>query len=176
MGYTYKNSAAKNTIFSMNGTAKAATSEVVKNSTLAGVLDSSIPAKDVGLNAAKDAKRAYTGYDNVSIIEGISSTLRGSSNTVTRSPGADRNTRQGILKTASVRTVKTSTAVRNGYWNSVSGQFQTTGGEVFPATANDFTAFGVDGEAIVGRSLGGAHNYNYGANVATGVRYPAKTQ
>lgn len=172
MGYTLKNSGSKNSIFTAQGTAKEATSEVVKSSVMAGVLDSSVAkSTDVGLNAAKDAKRPYTGYDNVSIIEGISSTLRGSSSTVTRSPGADRNTRQGIMKTNAVRTVKTATAIRDNLWNPVSGEFTSA-----PGTANDIAAIRVDGEAIVGRALGGVHNYNYGANVATGIRYPAKTQ
>lgn len=177
MGYTYKNSASKNSIFTAAGVAKAATSDVVKNSTIAGVLDSSVAkASDVGLVPASDKKRTYTGYDRVSILDGVAGNLRGVASTTLLSPGSDKNTRKSILSLNALRVNKTATAVRDGKWNPVSGQFQATGGRVYPGTANDFATVGVDRETLSSKAVGGIHNYNYGATVATGIAYPARTQ
>lgn len=176
MGYTIKNSANGNDFFTANGSAitSSRTQVNVKGSTLNGVLDSSIPAKDNGLVSSVPTKY-YTGFDNRSILRGYTTKLAEDTLTAIQING-NPGIHPSILKQNSVRTVKAATAVRNGYWNPVSGQFQTTGGRVYPGVANDITAMGIDSESTVNKAVGGAHNYNYGGVPATGLRYNPRTQ
>lgn len=175
MGYTLKNSTQGNTMFTAGGTAITSNTQPnLKGSTLAGVLDSSLPAKDVGLVSSVRPVQ-YTGFDNRSILFGYTTQLAEDSTTAIKSPG-NPGIHPAIAKVNAIRTVKNGMSVRAGYWNPVSGQYQTTGGRIFSATANDFAAVGVDSEASPGRTMMGVHNYTMGGVPATGIKYSNKTQ
>jgi len=172
MANTIANSSAGNSFFTMGGSAVGSTTQPrINQSVMAGVLDTSLSAPghiaDSGF-VPTYTQVPYTGYDKVSVINGLTNTLRGSSNTSLRNPASDYF-RESIMQADAVRTVKRASAIRANQWNPYTGGYTTLSG------ANDFAALGNDVEGDSNRAIPGYFAWNY---AGSGIReaYSARTQ
>ena len=85
--------------------------------------------------------------------------IRGTSQIVQRLPSAKSHS------VKSIRTIKTKTAIREGNWDEVNGEFT-----VLPSESNDFGAMGVDDVTQDnGRGLRGEFSFATQSNPATGL-------
>ena len=89
--------------------------------------------------------------------------------------GSDFGIRNSIHRMLHMRTTRTATAIRAGYWNIYSGRFTTA-----PGDFEDISAFGTDQAATVTRAAPGELVYRVSGQAnLTGITqddYPAKTQ
>lgn len=141
---------------------------------MAGVPDASL-GKDMYGFVSKSYPVAYTGNDRTQIIMGISNVLKGVANTALKE-GASPPVAISIPQMNSLRSVRTTSAIRSGAWNEVSGIFASSGGpRLYPSTSNDFTAVGNDLTADSLRSAPGYTIYNQGGGLPTTTGYSART-
>jgi hypothetical protein len=110
----------------------------------------------------------------------FTTTLAGSeSNTFLRSGASDLSSRRSIHRQEKVRTTRTTTAIRAGYWNIYSGTWSTTpttAVDAFWDIANDTTSStSTDEAATPTRSVPGELTYKLGQPSPVSVDYPAKT-
>lgn len=119
-------------------------------------------------------------YNNSSpIAMKVTSQLAGSqANTFLRSAASDLQSRRSIHRQEKVRTTRTTTAIRAGYFNLYSGQWTTlptTAVDAFWDIANDTTsATSTDEAATPTRSVPGELTYKLGQKVPVSVDYSAK--
>jgi uncharacterized Fe-S center protein len=109
----------------------------------------------------------------------LTSTLAGSvSNTFLRSGASDLGSRRSIHRQEVVRTTRTSTAFRAGYWNVYNGTWTTTpttAVDTFWDIANDTTSStSTDHAATPTRSIPGELTYKLGQKAPVSVDYPGK--
>lgn len=157
------------------------------------VLDNrSLGRDDQGAFGSKVVSNAVVDYANPALSGGtfaynnaepiavrLTDTLAGSvSNTFLRSGGSDLGSRRSIHRQEKVRTTRTTTAIRAGYWNIYSGTWTTT-----PTTAvdnfwdisNDTTSStSTDEAATPSRSTPGELTYKLGQPAPVSVDYSAK--
>lgn len=110
----------------------------------------------------------------------LTTTLAGSvSNTFLRSGASDLGSRRSIHRQEKVRTTRTTTAIRAGYWNIYTGTWSTTpttAVDNFWDIANDTTSStSTDQAATPTRSIPGELTYKLGQPSPVSVDYPAKT-
>jgi hypothetical protein len=110
----------------------------------------------------------------------LTTTLAGSvSNTFLRSGASDLGSRRSIHRQEKVRTTRTTTAIRAGYWNIYTGTWSTTpttAVDNFWDIANDTTSStSTDQAATPTRSVPGELTYKLGQPSPVSVDYPAKT-
>jgi hypothetical protein len=110
----------------------------------------------------------------------LTTTLAGSvSNTFLRSGASDLGSRRSIHRQEKVRTTRTTTAIRAGYWNIYTGTWSTTPTNAvdnFWDIANDTTSStSTDQAATPTRSVPGELTYKLGQPSPVSVDYPAKT-
>lgn len=159
MSNTVVNSSAKNNFFTAAGSAIGATTQPRINApAFAGIKDSSINASlPTGIISTSPFK-FYTGYDNVSIMEGTLNKLRGvAGNTIIRSEGISGNARVSIAKVNHIRTHLISSGIRTGFLNIMTGKISgVTVGDL-----DDQTACGTDNESNSNAAIPGGFTYNY---------------
>lgn len=110
----------------------------------------------------------------------LTTTLAGSvSNTFLRSGASDLGSRRSIHRQEKVRTTRTTTAIRAGYWNIYTGTWSTTpttAVDNFWDIANDTTSStSTDQAATPTRSVPGELTYKLGQPSPVSVDYAAKT-
>lgn len=110
----------------------------------------------------------------------LTTTLAGSeSNTFLRSGASDLSSRRSIHRQEKVRTTRTATAIRAGYWNIYTGTWSTTpttAVDAFWDIANDATSStSTDQAASPTRSVPGELTYKLGQPSPVSVDYSAKT-
>lgn len=120
---------------------------------------------------------AYTNAGPIAMK--VTSTLAGSEvNTFLRSAASDTLNRRSIHRQEKVRTTRTSTAFRQGYWNLYNGQWSTT-----PTTAVDnfwgassgSSSTSTDAAASPTRTAPGDLVYKLGSKNPVSVSYSSKT-
>lgn len=110
----------------------------------------------------------------------LTTTLAGSeNNTFLRSGASDLSSRRSIHRQEKVRTTRTTTAIRAGYWNIYTGTWSTTpttAVDAFWDIANDTTSStSTDQAASPTRSVPGELTYKLGQPSPVSVDYSAKT-
>lgn len=105
------------------------------------------------------------------IIYGSTTAVGGVANTVLRNPASDDGNRRAIHKVESVRTTRVTKAIRDGYWNEVSGVYTTA-----PETSSDLSTMGQDQSANVdGYTKQGMYAFQIGKLVPSTGEYEVKT-
>lgn len=176
-----KASTANNGGTAMNA---GSSSTVLKNKTLGrdnqNVFGSKV-VSDAVIDYADPALSSGTfAYNNTKpIATRITTTLAGSvSNSFLRSGGSDLGSRRSIHRQEKVRTTRTTTAIRAGYWNIYTGRWTTsptTAVDSFWDIANDTTsATSTDNAADPTRSVPGELTYKLGQKVPVSTTYSAK--
>lgn len=131
--------------------------------------------------SADEALSAGTfAYNNTApIAQRLTTTLSGVSNTTLRSGANDQTSLRSIHRQEKVRTTRTTTAIRAGYWNIYSGTWSTN-----PTTAvdnfwdnagNTTSATSTDQAATPTRSVPGELVYKTGKLSPVMDNYKAKT-
>jgi hypothetical protein len=120
---------------------------------------------------------AYNNAEPIGIK--LTDTLAGSvSNTFLRGGASDLGSRRSVHRQEKVRTTRTTTAIRAGYWNIYSGTWNTnptTAVDNFWDIANDTTsATSTDEAASPTRSVPGELTYKLGQPAPVSVDYSAK--
>jgi hypothetical protein len=100
------------------------------------------------------------------VIRGVSEELAGIANTTLRSGASDFGIRRAIHKREAVRTVRTTTAIRAGYWNNITGQWTTR-----PTIANDISDLGTDEAATPSYVEPGKLTYNGSGKIPVSESY-----
>lgn len=112
-----------------------------------------------------DTNKALSGgtfaYDNVTpVAKKVSTTLSGVANDVLKSGAAQPGLRRKVNKIEGLTTSKVTSALRGGYYNSVTGKFDSS----YPQSSND--SFGTD-DAVTSSEL----QYMYGNPVPASGDY-----
>jgi|694.fasta_scaffold60647_8 hypothetical protein len=134
-------------------------------------------SKDYADLALASGTFAYNNAEPIGVK--LTDTLAGSvSNTFLRSGGSDLGSRRSIHRQEKVRTTRTTTAIRAGYWNIYSGTWNTTpttAVDNFWDIANDTTsATSTDEAATPTRGTPGELTYKLGQETPVSVDYSAK--
>jgi len=146
-----------------NGTGSGtfATSKTAQNKT--GVFGSTVVDNDTADKAVSAGTFAYN--NSRPVAKKTSSTISGVANTVLQSGASDPNRRKSIHKIESIKTLKTTTAVRTNKWNEYTGKWEAG----FPQTSND--SFGNDNAASPTSNVPGELTYRTGAKVPVNDDY-----
>lgn len=165
------------------GTAMNVGSSALLNNQSLGRDDQGVFGSTVISNATNDyADPAVNGtfaYNNVSPISiKVTDTLAGSVSNDALLGGAADGNRRSIHRQEKVRSTRTTTAIRAGYWNMYNGSWSTTPTTAvdafFSNSANSTSSTSTDEAASPTRAVPGELVYKLGQPVPVSVDYEAK--